>query len=284
MPRLPPLRRRAGAASRRDRMKGAMCVRSHRMIVCDGGRGARGGTARNPHPPRPLSGLVLRIRMGRCERTRAGRAPGQTWVRVIMSEVGCPRRGVRRGAMAGLAIGLAALAALTIGGTLSTRQATAQVRASNQITSAWGTSSSRSARRTRRCTSTWPPAPSSTGRAADGDRVGGAGPGLAVGARRDDEAFQVALLRHDYVRYENSLRAIHDAGGTQRQAEIDANVSAGRAGVRRAAPAVGGQRRAQAARPEQVPRAVDRRNRTLQSLAGRVFASTSTFWRCASRS
>src|SRR5690349_23700256 len=128
-----------------------------------------------------------------------------------MSGSWLPRRGVRRGAMIGLAVGLAALAAITIGGTMTTRQATTDVRASNQISHRWSHVFVQISEEDEALHKYL-----ATGTDLDRDRllasVGSAEPDLDWLAARggDYEAFQVSLLRHDYVRYENSLRAFHD--------------------------------------------------------------------------
>src|SRR5690349_6393111 len=190
-----------------------------------------------------------------------------------MSGSWLPRRGVRRGAMIGLAVGLGALAALTIGGTMTTRQATTEVRASNQITHRWGhifvqVSKEDEALHQYLATGT------ELDRAVLLASIGSAEPDLDWLSARggDGEAFQVALLRHDYLRYENSLRAIHDAGGHGDQGEIDANLpsaAAGFASVRRQS--VANVERNQRDLEKYLAR-VDGRNRNLQSLAAVVFA------------
>src|SRR5690349_24756975 len=69
--------------------------------------------------------------------TGAGRAP---WSRArwwMSTDNLLSRKGLRRAATAGLAVGLAALATLTLGGVHSTERATAEVRESNRVSSAW---------------------------------------------------------------------------------------------------------------------------------------------------
>ncbi len=184
--------------------------------------------------------------------------------------------------MIGLALGLGALAALTIGGTLTTRQATTEVRASSQITHRWGhvfvqISEEDEALHQYLATGT------DLDRAALMASIGSAEPDLTWLAARggDDEAFQVAMLRHDYLRYENSLRAIHDAGGRRDQAQIDANLHPAAvefAALRR-------QSVANVARKQRDLEAylalVDGRNQRLQSLAAGVFVcDLATFALC----
>jgi diguanylate cyclase (GGDEF)-like protein len=182
------------------------------------------------------------------------------------------RRGIRRAAMAGLAVGLAALATLTIAGTLSTQQATAQVRDSNRVSSAWESvfvelSKEDEALHKYLATGT------------DLDRYALQ---AAAGSPRDqldwltangggDEAFQVTQIKHHYERYENTLRAVISAGQHGRQSEIDANVQPAAlefAALRRMSVAnVERQRRELSAYLAKV----DFRNRTLQSVAVAVF-------------
>ena len=192
------------------------------------------------------------------------------------------RRGIRTAAMVGLAVGLAALATLTIGGTRSTERATAQVRASNQVSSAWETvfveiSKEDEALHSYLATGT------------ELDRIAlRAVVGLAEGDLAwltanggSDEAFQVSQLRHHYTRYENTLRAVIAAGEHDQQNAIDANVQPAAlefAGLRRMSVAnVERQRR----ELEAYLAAVDKRNRTLQSIAVGVFAiDLATFALC----
>ena len=176
--------------------------------------------------------------------------------------------------MIGLAVGLAALAALTIGGTLTTRQTTAEVRASNQISNRWSNvfvqvSKEDEALHQYLATGT------ELDRIALLSSIGSAEPDLAWLSAHggDNEAFQVAMLRSDYLRYENSLRAIHDAGGRHEQDEIDANVSP-------AATEFAALRRQSVANVERKQRdltkylaEIDGRIRRLLSLAAGVFAS-----------
>jgi diguanylate cyclase (GGDEF)-like protein len=184
--------------------------------------------------------------------------------------------------MTGLAVGLAALAALTIGGTMTTRKATAEVRASNEISNRWGhvfvqISEQDEALHQYLSTGT------DLDRTALLASIGSAEPELAwLGAHGGDhESFQVAMLRHDYQRYENSLRAIHDAGGRRDQAGIDANLEP-------AAIEFAALRRQSVANVERKQRdletylaVVDGRNRRLQSLAAGVFVcDLATFALC----
>lgn len=192
------------------------------------------------------------------------------------------RRGIRRAAMVGLAVGLAALATLTIGGTRSTEQATAQVRASNQVSSAWETvfveiSKEDEALHSYLATGT------ELDRIALGTVIGLADGDLdwLVANGGSDEAFQVAQLRHHYERYENTLRAVVTADGQDRQRAIDANVQPAAlefAGLRRMSVAnVERQRR----ELEAYLAKVDQRNRTLQRIAVGVFAiDLATFALC----
>jgi diguanylate cyclase (GGDEF)-like protein len=191
-----------------------------------------------------------------------------------MSDSWLPRRGVRQAAVFGLAIGLAALAALTLGGTLSTRRATAQVRASNQISMTWGdvfVQISNEDQALHQYLAT----------GAELDRtglvtaIGSAEPDLVWLAAHggNGEKFQVTMLRHDYVRYQHSLRTIYDAGGRQDQTEIDANLQSttnGFAALRRQA--VANIERQQRELNNYLA-AVDRRNRALRSLAIVVFVA-----------
>jgi len=156
---------------------------------------------------------------------------------------------------------------------MTTRQATTEVRASNQITHRWGhifvqVSKEDEALHQYLATGT------ELDRAVLLASIGSAEPDLDWLSARggDGEAFQVALLRHDYLRYENSLRAIHDAGGRHDQAEIDANLPP-------AATEFAALRRQSVANVERKQRdlaaylvSVDGRNRRLQSLAAGVFA------------
>jgi diguanylate cyclase (GGDEF)-like protein len=192
------------------------------------------------------------------------------------------RRGVRRVALAGLAVGLAALAALTIGGTLSTERATAQVRESNRVSSAWE----------RVFVQVGHEDEALHKYLATGTSIDWLALRAAIGSAEQsldwlaahggsDEAFQVVQLRADYGRYEHTLRAIVAAGEQGRQYEIDANVQPAAlayAALRRQAVAnVERQRR----ELEDYLATVDARNRTLQSLALVVFAvDLATFALC----
>jgi len=189
-----------------------------------------------------------------------------------MSESWLPRRGVRQAAVFGLAIGLAALAAITLGGTLSTRRATAQVRASDQISMTWGNvfvqvSNEDQALHQYLATGT------ELDRTGLVTTIGSAEPALVwlTAHGGSGEALQVTMLRHDYVRYQHSLRTIYEAGGRHDQTEIDANLQS-------AANGFAALRRQSVANIERQQRglntylaAVDRRNRALQSLAIGVF-------------
>jgi diguanylate cyclase (GGDEF)-like protein len=183
------------------------------------------------------------------------------------------RRGVRRVAMGGLAVGLAALATITIGGTLSTRRATDQVRASNRVSSAWESvfvqvSTEDEALHAYLATG------------AEFDRLGLR---TAIGAAQErlhwiartgdsDDAFQVAQIQHYYQQYESTLRAVVTAGQQGRQTDVEDNVQP-------AALEFAQLRRMSVANVERERRAleaylavVDRRNRALQTLAVGVFA------------
>ncbi|WP_157437373.1 GGDEF domain-containing protein [Actinoplanes subtropicus] len=183
------------------------------------------------------------------------------------------RRGVRRIAMGGLAVGLAALAAITIGGTLSTRRATDQVRASNRVSSAWESvfvqvSTEDEALHAYLATG------------AEFDRLGLR---AAIGAAQErltwiartggsDAAFQVAQIQHYYQQYETTLRAVVTAGQQGRQADVEANIQPAAlefAQLRRMSVASVERERREL---EAYLAVVDRRNRALQSLAAGVFA------------
>ena len=192
------------------------------------------------------------------------------------------RRGIRRGAMAGLAVGLAALATLTIGGTLTTRRATEQVRASNRVSSAWESvfvETSAEDEGLHRYLATGTDLDQARLQAA----IGSAQHWLdwIAATAGSDEAFQVTQFQQDYARYENTLRAVVTAGEHRRQGDIDANVQPATlefAALRRMSVAnVERQRRELTA----YLAVVDRRNRTLQSLACGVFAvDLTTFVLC----
>jgi len=193
------------------------------------------------------------------------------------------RRGIRRTAMAGLAIGLAALATLTIGGTRSTERATAEVRASNQVSSGWERvfvelSKEDEALHSYLATGT------ELDRVALRTVIGSAHPHLDWLAANggNDEAFQVAQMRHHYARYENTLSAVVTAGEQGHATEIDANVQPAAlefAGLRRLSVAnVERQRR----ELETYLAVVDGRNRALRSGAVAVIAADlATFVLCA---
>jgi len=199
-----------------------------------------------------------------------------------MSSHWLSRQGIRRAALAGLAAGLAALAALTIGGTLSTRRATEQVRASNRVASAWESVF------VETCTEdeglhAYLATGTELDRVALAAAIGSARRWLdwiaATGGR--DEAFEVTQFQHAYAQYENTLRAVVTAGEHRRQDDIDANVQP-------AALEFAALRRTSVANVERQRReltaylaVVDRRNRTLQSLAFGVFAiDLTTFVLC----
>jgi len=184
--------------------------------------------------------------------------------------------------MVGLALGLAALATLTIGGTRSTERATAQVRASNQVSSAWETVFVKISREDEALHS-YLATGTELDRIALGKVIGLAEEDLdwLVANGGGDEEFQVAQLRHHYARYENTLQAVVTAGEHDRQAAIDANVQPAAlefAGLRRMSVAnVERQRR----ELEEYLAAVDGRNRNLQSIAVGVFAiDLATFALC----
>ena len=185
--------------------------------------------------------------------------------------------------MAGLALGLAALAALTVGGAISTQEATAKVRAFSKVTNHWGLvfvqiSEEDAALRKYLDTGT------SLDHTALSLATGAAEPPLTWLAEHggSEEAFQVSLLRNDYLRYTNTLRAILDAGRQHDQAAIDANVqpaSLGFATLRRqvVANVERNQRDLSAYLAD-----VDLRNRTLKSFAVGVFgADLATFALCS---
>jgi diguanylate cyclase (GGDEF)-like protein len=185
--------------------------------------------------------------------------------------------------MAGLAVGLAVLAALTIGGAISTQRATAQVRAFTQITNHWGLvfvqiSEEDEALHKYLATGT------DLDHAALATVIGAAEPDLTwlAGHGGAEETFQVSLLRYDYLRYTSTLRAVLDAGSRQDQGAIDANVQPAALGF-------AALRRQVVANVERNHRnlnaylaAVDLRNRTLRSFAVGVFgADLATFGLCA---
>jgi diguanylate cyclase (GGDEF)-like protein len=185
--------------------------------------------------------------------------------------------------MAGLAVGLAALAALTIGGTVSTQRATAQVRAFTQVTNRWGQvfvgiSEEDEALHKYLATGT------DLDHAALAAAIGTAEPDLTWLATHggNEEAFQVSQLRYDYLPYTKTLRAVLDAGRWHDQTAIDANVqpaALGFASLRR-------QAMANVERNQRELNAylagVDLRNRTLRTIALVVFAADlATFALCA---
>jgi diguanylate cyclase (GGDEF)-like protein len=193
------------------------------------------------------------------------------------------RRGIRRAAMAGLAVGLAALATLTVGGTLSTQRATAEVRASNEVSGMWErvfieVSTEDQALHKFLATGT------ELDRVALSSSTGSARYELdwLTAQGRSEESFQVTQLRHHYERYENTLHAIVVAGAFNRQPDIEANVQP-------AALEFGALRRMSVANVERQRRelaaylaAVDSRNRTFQSVAVGVFGvDLATFTLCA---
>jgi diguanylate cyclase (GGDEF)-like protein len=183
------------------------------------------------------------------------------------------RRVVARVAVAGLALGLGALVVLTLLGTAATRRATAQVRASNHVTAAWGrvfvqVAGEDEALHRYLATGT------DTDRRALLAATGAAQSELTWIAMNCGavEAFHVRMLRHDYSGYENSLRAIVLAGAQADQSRIDAYVAPADmefAAVRRQAVA-------NVARTQRNLVAylagVDARNSTLEEIAAGVFA------------
>jgi diguanylate cyclase (GGDEF)-like protein len=200
-------------------------------------------------------------------------SPGQWHGWSVMRRNWLSRRGVRRAAMVGLAVGLAALATLTIGGTVSTEQATTEVRVSNRVSSAWERvfvqfSKEDEALHKYLATGT------DLDRVALRAVIGSAESDLDWLAANGggDEAFQVMQLRHHYARFSNTLRAVVAAIGPERQREVDANVQPAAlefAALRRLTVAnVERQRR----ELEEYLATVDERNRTLQSVALGVFA------------
>jgi diguanylate cyclase (GGDEF)-like protein len=184
--------------------------------------------------------------------------------------------------MAGLAIGLAALATLTIGGTLSTRKATEQVRASNRVTSAWervfvSVSEEDQALHKYLSTGTY------LDQVALGSVIGSARGQLDWLATKGGggQAFQVNQLRSLYARYEKTLRAVVAAAEENRQSDIDANVQPAAlefAALRRISVANVERQRSEL---EDYLATVDRRNRALQTTALIVFAADlATFALC----
>ncbi|WP_030438986.1 GGDEF domain-containing protein [Actinoplanes subtropicus] len=185
--------------------------------------------------------------------------------------------------MAGLAVGIATLATLAIGGTRSTQQATARVRASNEVVSAWESvfvdlSEEDEALNAYLATGT------ELDRTALLAAIGSADPNLnwLAGNNGNEEAFQVVQIRRDYARYENTLRAVVTAGEQNRQAEVVANVQPAAlefAGLRRTSVAnVERQRR----EIEAYLAAVDGRNRALRSAAVAIITvDLGTFALCA---
>jgi diguanylate cyclase (GGDEF)-like protein len=182
-----------------------------------------------------------------------------------------------------LALGLAALATLAIAGMYSTERATAQVRESNQVSSAWESvfvevSREDEALHGYLATGTEPD------RITLSTVIGSAEDELnwLAGNGGSDEAFQVVQIRHRYAQYENTLRAVVAAGERGRQHEIDAHVQP-------AALEFGALRRMSVANVERQRgeleaylEVVDRRNRMLRSIALAVFAvDLATFALCA---
>lgn len=202
---------------------------------------------------------------------------------VIMTMNWLSRRGIRRAAMAGLAVGLTALAALVIGGTRSTERATAQVRASNEISSAWESVFVELSKEDEALHSYL-----ATGTELDLTAlrlvIGSADSRLEWLAANggSDEAFQVAQLRHDLEGYESTLRAVVAAGERDEQAQIAANVQPAAlefAGLRRTSVANVDRQRGKL---ESYLAAVDRRNRALRSVAVAIVAvDVGTFLLCA---
>jgi diguanylate cyclase (GGDEF)-like protein len=193
------------------------------------------------------------------------------------------RRGLRRAAMAGLAVGLAALVTLTLGGVHRTERATAEVRASNQVSSAWESvfveiSREDEALHVYLTTETEP----------DRDTLRS-----VIGAAEDelewiaanggsDEAFQVAQMRHRYKQYENTLRAVVAGGDQGRHDDIDAHVRPATlsfAALRRMSVANVDRQRSEL---DAYLAVVDQQNRMLRSIALTVFGiDLATFVLCA---
>ncbi len=181
-------------------------------------------------------------------------------------------RVVARVAVAGLAIGLAALVVLTLRGATWTRDATDQVRASNQVAAAWDqvfvqVALEDEALHRYLATGT------DTDRRALLAATGTAEPTLAwIDAHGGhEEEFQVQMLHQDYAGYENTLRGVAQAGQRGDQAEIDAYTAP-------AALAYASVRRQVVANVDRKRREltgyltmVDRRNHRLESFAGVVF-------------
>ncbi|WP_158647159.1 GGDEF domain-containing protein [Actinoplanes sp. ATCC 53533] len=193
------------------------------------------------------------------------------------------RRGIRRVATAGLAVGLAALATLAIVGTRGAKQATAQVRASNQVSIAWQSvfveiSEQDAALRQYLATGT------SLDRAALRAVIGSAEEQLdwLTAHGGSDAAFQVVQLRRHYARYENTLHAVAAAGEQGQPERIEAHVQS-------AAPEFSALRRMSVANIERERRglaaylaAADGRNQALQSIAvGVIIIDLATFALCA---
>jgi diguanylate cyclase (GGDEF)-like protein len=184
--------------------------------------------------------------------------------------------------MAGLAVGLAVLATLTIGGTLSTRQATEQVRASNQVSSAWErvfveVSKEDEALHKFLATGTY------LDQIALSAVIGSAQRELDWLAAEggSPQELQVNQLRHHYTRYETTLRAVVTAAVQNRQSGIDARVEPAAlefAALRRISVANVERQRSEL---DAYLAQVDKRNRTLQSTALAVFAvDLATFALC----
>lgn len=185
--------------------------------------------------------------------------------------------------MAGLAVGLATLATLTIGGTLTTRQATEQVRASNRIASTWERvfiAVSEEDEALHRFLAT-------------GTHLDQVALSAAIGSAQKEldwlaaeggisQSFQVNQLRLHYTRYANTLRAVVTAAQQNRQSGIDARVEPAAlefAALRRISVANVERQRSEL---DEYLAQVDKRNRTLQSTAVAVFAvDLATFALCA---
>jgi diguanylate cyclase (GGDEF)-like protein len=175
--------------------------------------------------------------------------------------------------MAGLALGLAALATLTIGGVRSTERATEQVRASNQVSSAWE-SVFVSLSREDEALDEYLATGTELDRISLRTVIGLAEGDLAWISENggSDEAFQVSQLRHYYGQYENTVRAVVAAGQHNQRWQIEAHVQSAAmnfSALRRMAVAnVERQRR----ELEAYLAMVDHRNRVLRSIVIAVFA------------
>ncbi|HKS98402.1 MAG TPA: GGDEF domain-containing protein [Rugosimonospora sp.] len=135
-------------------------------------------------------------------------------------------RVVARAAVGGLALGLAALAVLTVAGTASTRQATARVRAYNQVSDAWSTVFVQVAQEDE-ALHRYLDTGTDTDRRALLAITGAAEPPLVWIAVNGgaDEAFQVRVLRQDYAGYEKTVRGVVLAGARGDAAGVEAYVA-----------------------------------------------------------